>query len=196
MYLTAKRNQFTLEKFIDLNTRTPEELLKQIYAENYSWVETYVCQNSGTDADARDLFQESVTAAWINVREGRFEGDSGQFRAYLRQICRFKWINQLRANTRGRVVYGDPAEQPDLVMMEADMAEEQLYKSELLGRGWLQLGEKCKDVLKLFYYKRKSLVEIAGVTGDTEESLKTIKYRCMMRLRKFFMEEMTKDGKL
>lgn len=184
-----------MEKFIDLKARTPEEFLNQIYAENYSWVEAYVSQNSGTDADAKDLFQESLTAAWINVKAGRFEGDLDQFKAYLRQICRFKWINQLRANTRTRMVYGDPAEQPDLVMMDDDIAEENLYQSELLRQGWLQLGEKCKDVLKLFYYKRKSLNEIAGVTGDTEESLKTIKYRCMMRLRKFFMEEMSKDGK-
>lgn len=179
-----------MEPITDLTTETPEYLLKRVYADNLPWLENYIRRYSGNESDARDIFQESVAAAWINLKEGRFKGDAAQFNAYLRQICKFKWINQLRSGGRNKIVYDDALLQAEMAADDLDIVKEQLYRAGLLQKGFAKLGEKCRQVLRLFYYRRTSLSEIANAMGNTEESIKTIKYRCMVQLRKYFLEEM------
>ena len=48
-----------------------------------------------------------------------------------------------------------------------------------------KLDDKCRNVLDQFYFERKDLATIAAAMGVTEESVRTIKYRCMMKLRAF-----------
>jgi len=48
-----------------------------------------------------------------------------------------------------------------------------------------KLDDKCRTVLDRFYYERKDLATIATEMGVEEESIRTIKYRCMMKLRAF-----------
>jgi RNA polymerase sigma factor (sigma-70 family) len=62
-------------------------------------------------------------------------------------------------------------------------------EATLLRKCFEYLGEKCKNVLGLFYYKQQPMSKIAELTGDTEDSIKTIKYRCMQRLRKLYLEK-------
>lgn len=165
-----------------------------MYADNYPWLENYVRQNSGNESDAQDVFQESIAAAWLNLRQGRFAGDRTQFNAYLRQICRYKWINQIRSAARSRIIYSDTLLGQELENDGDEALEDQLQQSNLLRQSFMQLGAKCRQVLRLFYYKRKPLGEIADSMGNTEESIKTIKYRCMMQLRKLFLEQNKRHG--
>ena len=70
-----------------------------------------------------------------------------------------------------------------------DGLEEQLEQGQRLNRSFNLLGERCRDVLIRFYYKRQSLADIAAAMHQTEESMKTTKYRCMVQLRKLFLEQ-------
>lgn len=185
-----------METLINSTTVTPEDLLTKAYAENFPWLENYIRQFSGDAADAPDIFQESIAAAWINLREGRFNGDLTQFNAYLRQICKFKWINLLRATQRKKTVYGDALLLLEKEVDEMDRETERLHQSEVLQKSFAKLGLKCRQVLKLFYYRKKNMNQIALEMGNTEESIKTIKYRCMVQLRNIFLEEMKMDGKI
>lgn len=178
-----------METLINWSSGSPEDVLKQLYADNYPWLENYIRRNSGNDSDAEDIFQESIAAAWISLKEGRFKGDKAQFNAYLRQICRYKWINQIRSAARSKVIYNDTLLEEEMGSNEQEALKDQLRQSGLLQECFTQLGAKCKEVLCLFYYKRKPLAEIAAGMGNTEESIKTIKYRCMMQLRKLFLEQ-------
>lgn len=185
---------FVLETLTYWSSGNPEDLLKQMYADNYPWLENYVRQNSGNHSDAKDVFQESIAAAWISLKEGRFKGDEAQFNAYLRQICRYKWINQIRSAARNKIIYNDAYLEQEVGNNGYEALKDQLQQSGLLQECFMQLGAKCKQVLGLFYYSRKSLGEIAAGMGNTEESIKTIKYRCMMQLRKLFLEQNKKHG--
>ena len=48
---------------------------------------------------------------------------------------------------------------------------------------YAKLDDKCRTVLDRFYFERKDLAAIADEMGVEEESIRTIKYRCMMKLR-------------
>ncbi len=177
----------------DLQTDNPERLLAQVYADNFDWLTNYVLRNSGTTEDAADVFQEAVSAAWLNLRGGKFTGDAGQFNAYVRQICKYKWIAVLRSSARAR-----PILQEDLSLFEelsdqGNSLDEQQRQIRRLQASFDGIGEKCRELLSRFYFRRQSLAKIAAAMNHTEESAKTIKYRCMMRLRKIYLEQYGTD---
>ncbi|MBE7177181.1 MAG: sigma-70 family RNA polymerase sigma factor [Mucilaginibacter polytrichastri] len=183
-----------MKTLTDLRAARPKQIFEHVYAANYDWMIRYVLRNSGTEDEARDIFQEAVSAAWINLRTGRFQGDEEQFNAYIRQISKYKWLSYLQSAGKKRTVYADDvlrsADEPD---PSVTGIEDQQEEHRLLTSSFSRLGEKCRRVLRLFYYEKYSLAEIAAETGDGEESLKTIKYRCMMQLRQIFLKEREKD---
>lgn len=185
-----------METLTDWSSADPNDLLTQLYADNYPWLENYIRQNSGNGSDAQDVFQESIAAAWISLKEERFKGEKSAFNAYLRQICRYKWINEMRSSARSRVFYNDALLEKETAVDNHEILQDQLRQSGLLKDCFARLGTKCKQVLQMFYYQRKQLSEIADDLGNTEESVKTIKYRCMLQLRKLFLDQRKKNGGL
>lgn len=173
----------------------PEETFKHLFTANFPWLLQYVQQNSGNGSDAEDIFQESLFAAWISLREGRFLGNMEQFSAYFRRICQNKWINHLNSAHHAKTSYRDDFTGIEPAQEEQIAAKQSNDEGRLLRKCFNELGEKCKKVLGLFYYKKQSMSKIAELTGDTEESIKTIKYRCMQRLRKMYLENKAHGGK-
>lgn len=178
----------------DRITDNPEETLKSIYADNFPWLESYILQNSGNSEDAQDVFQESIFAVWLNLKSGKFIGTRDQLNAYVRQICKYKWINQLRSANRKKTFY--PNDLPDEQTNSLLDNQEETERNTALSSSIALLGHKCRKVLELFYFKKKSLAAIATDMQNTEESIKTIKYRCMMQLRKHYLEATNKNGTL
>lgn len=182
-----------MKAFKDLIHKSPETVLSKVYADNFRWWEKHVRQNSGNQHDAEDIFQEAVCAAWLNLKEGRFEGSPEQFNAYVRQICKYKWINHLQSFTRTKMHLQDDFSSYGNHADPGSEHEAQWRESRLLQHCFDQIGHKCRSVLEAFYYKRQSLAFIADKTGDTEESIKTIKYRCMKKLRTRYLEKYAAD---
>ncbi len=158
--------------------------METIYAENYYSVERYVVSNSGTDDDAKDVYQEAIVAAWINAKEGKFETKTDKsIGGYIFQIAKYKWLDRLKSAQRkatARLVkenLGDPAED--------EYTEEQEQRMDKLNELYSKLDEKCKQILNRFYYQKCSLEEIGELLGYDTGTVKTLKYRCMKKLRKF-----------
>lgn len=158
------------------NART----LSALYTKHFPAVRSYVLQNNGSEDDARDVFQESIVVLWLGVKEGRVvpEADAGGF---LFRVAKNKWLDVLRsaAHKQMKVVHDDRiAERID----EVDDLEERIVR---LRGVYDKLDDKCRQVLDQFYYERKDLATIATGMGVEEDSIRTIKYRCMMKLRAF-----------
>ncbi len=155
--------------------------VRALYKAHFPAVRQYVVQNSGTGSDAQDVFQEAMAVLWLKVKEGLIQpdGDPGGF---LFRVAKNKWLDQLRSAARKhmRVVHDDrvlgQVEEAD------DGVEERLAR---LRSVYGALDEKCRTVLDRFYFERKDLAAIASELGVNEESIRTIKYRCMMKLRAF-----------
>lgn len=181
----------SVPKFLTENTN---QTLTRIYAEVFPRARTYIMQNSGQEEDARDIFQESLIAAWTNNINGRFSGDMNGFSAYLMQIVKYKWLNRLDSSEHRKTIYKDSADNlPDADSREA-LAKE-LEESTILQDCMESLDGSCKEILTRFYYKKESLQRIAAELSYTVESIKTVKYRCMQRLRKQFIEKIKSSEK-
>ena len=180
---------FTNEELVSGIAENDRQVLNYIYHKNFPAVKQYVIQNSGEEADARDIFQEAMIATWMNIRDRKFQlVDGTTLDGYLCQIARNKWLDHLRSKSTRHTVR--------LVNSPADYAIESDNDSHLneeerivyLQRLYNSLGLKCQQILKLFYFKKQSLLQISESLNHDPETLRTMKYRCMMKLRKLHGE--------
>lgn len=152
-----------------------------LYKAHFRSVRQYVLQNNGTGSDAQDVFQEAMAVLWLKVKEGQFlpDTDPGGF---LFRVAKYKWLDVVRsaANKHMKVVH-DQRELDERTDARDDI-EERIVR---LRGVYDKLDDKCRKVLDQFYFERKDLGTIAAGMGVEEESIRTIKYRCMMKLRAF-----------
>jgi RNA polymerase sigma factor (sigma-70 family) len=161
--------------------RNDPATIRALYAKHFPAVRQYVLKNSGTRSDAQDIFQEAVTVLWMSVKDGRLvpDVDPGGF---LYRVAKNKWLDVVRsaAHKHMKVVHDDRA------LDRTDDAIENIEERIVRLRGvYDKLDDKCRSVLDQFYFERKDLATIAAGMGVEEESIRTIKYRCMMKLRAF-----------
>ena len=154
--------------------------LKEIYAKNYPSVEAYIYQNSGNSDDAKDIFQEAITAAWLNTKQGKFEPkDESSLGGYIYRIAKFKWLDRVKSKSYKSTMRladdYDPAEE-----VESDNSDERI---DQLREMYRKLGDKCQNLLNKFYYAKMSLEEIGAELGFDAATVKTQKYRCMKKLK-------------
>lgn len=163
----------------------PKHWLDSAYQNNQNWCIRYVIKNQGSEQEAKDIFQDSLAAAWVNLRTGKFEGNEENFHGYIRQICKYKWLNELKR--KGRFTNAIDLERMDATPDDNEDLNLLLDETDILMKSIESLGDNCKVILKAFYYLKESLTEIAHKMGTTDQSIKTIKYRCMNRLRKAYI---------
>ena len=64
-----------------------ERALSRLYRQHWPMVSHFILQNSGSDDDAQDVYQEGVLVFYEKVRDGSLEL-SCQIKTYLYAVCR------------------------------------------------------------------------------------------------------------
>ncbi|MBK9417346.1 MAG: sigma-70 family RNA polymerase sigma factor [Flavobacteriales bacterium] len=169
----------TLPEWAAALCRNDTATVRALYKMHFPGVKQYVLQNSGTSDDAQDVFQEAISVLWLSVKEGRLVAgtDPGGF---IYKVAKNKWLDVVRsaAHKHMKVVHDERSmDRPTDV---SDDIEDRLVR---LREVYAKLDDKCRTVLDRFYFERKDLAAIADEMGVEEESIRTIKYRCMMKLR-------------
>jgi RNA polymerase sigma factor (sigma-70 family) len=143
-----------------------------------------VHKNSGSNADALDIFQEGIIALWTNISQGKYElQENAKIGTYLFALCRNLWISKLR---KKKVEKPIDNEAPFVDQSTVDLLEDEYEQVKELTDFFNKLGDACKKLLDLFYYKKNSLKEIALLMSITEKTAKNNKYRCMQSLRQLY----------
>lgn len=158
--------------------------LKAFYVSNYPKIEALVLKNSGSQDHAKDVYQEAFISMWNNIRNESFtpQNDSA-LQGYLYQIAKNKWMDVLRSK---RFKSTQPlSEERSLYLSYDEINEDEDYSEKLNAtmQSFKDLGQPCKDLLKTFYFEKKSLREIASELKIEESSVRNKKYRCMEKLR-------------
>lgn len=169
--------------WLDGLRRNEPQAVRDIYSRHFPAVKHYVLENNGTTDDAKDMFQEAFLVLWTKVKQGAIDiqamPDPGGF---LFQVAKNKWLDVVRsaAKKNMRVLH-------DIHIDHSGAGEIQEMEERILRlrEVYAQLDAKCRQVLDQFYFERKDLATIAQELGVEEESIRTIKYRCMMKLRAF-----------
>lgn len=184
MATNSNKREFRAEEVIEAFKTNDRNLTAELYRMHYPEVLRYVLQNSGDEADAKDIYQEAFIALWRNVKTDRLADKPGtNIGGYLFQIARHKWLDKLKSTQhKSTVRLADENAESDTD--ETNWVLERESQFEALAASFEKLGDKCRSILKMFYYEKKSLEEIGSELDYDASVIRTKKYRCMMQLRK------------
>jgi len=158
-----------------------------LYQKYQSSILRMVQKNNGNAEDALDIFQEGVIALWTNIQKDKFQlQDKARISTYLYALCRNIWISRLRKKKTTHSIDDNPHLE---IAAEVDEMEEQHSRINELEQQFRKLGDACQQILKLFYYQKASMQEIAVAMEITENTAKNNKYRCMQRLKAIYESE-------
>ena len=139
----------------------------------------YVQSNNGSADDAKDIFQDALVILYKNVQSENFIL-TGSLKTYLLAIVKNLWFQELRRRNKIRVT----SEQVDIaeVIISHDAEDFEIAKA-----AFNLLGEKCRQILIMFYFKKKTYKELASFLafGD-ERTAKNQKYRCLQKAKENF----------
>lgn len=164
-------------------TNNERKALDTIYQQSFGQIKQFIVHNNGSEQDAEDIFQEGLLAVWRNIKSGKYENQKNvKLSTYVFQVCKYRWFEHLKS---AKVKYSTRLNPEYDIVEENNLAQlqEEEERASYLRSLFEQLGEKCQQILNLYYYKKKSLAEIAQEMDYTPQSAKNEKYRCMQRLK-------------
>ncbi|GAB2459002.1 hypothetical protein GCM10011375_08580 [Hymenobacter qilianensis] len=178
---------YTDEEFVAAIQGGDDRALAQLYRLHLPMISHLVLQNSGTEDEAKDVYQEGVMVFYEKVREGSLEL-SCQIKTYLYAVCRRLWLKRLAEKNRfnGRLEDHEPYLETG-AEADVDQAEERDQRFATMAEALNHLGEPCRSLLEGFYLQEKSMQQLTAEFGYTNaDNAKNQKYKCLVRLKKLF----------
>lgn len=177
-----KPNDLPFNETVVLIKANDAATLKKLYKTNFAKVKRYVLNNSGSEQQAKDVYQDAFIAMWRNVKNDKFVAKSETaINGYLFKIAKYKWLDHVRSVRYKNTTFINR----DMEYDEPDIEIEEANNNRLsrLMDCIANLGERCQTLLKLFYFERKTYREIAQILQIDEAYARTAKYRCQEQLK-------------
>ncbi len=135
---------------------------------------------------ARDVYQVAVVILYENIRSGKLTSLQSSVKTYLFGIGKNKIMEELAAQKKVQHIQENFRFEP--LPEDSKEEKEEVFKS--LETALIELGEPCRTVLEMYYYKNYGIEEIASALNyKGTDSAKTQKYKCLMRLKKIFAQQ-------
>jgi RNA polymerase sigma factor (sigma-70 family) len=161
-----------------------EKALEFIYKKYYRMMTKLVITNSGTEDEARDIYQDALVVFWQKSRSGNLVLTS-KISTYVYSICQNLWRKELDRKKRLSNEEKDSSETLDLDGPE---------REKIIARCMEQLGETCRKVLTYYYFDELSMQEIADKLGFANtDTAKTKKYKCKQKLDELIKAQYTEQ---
>ena len=158
---------------------------QEIYARFYGMIAHLIRQNSGTESDAEDIFQDTVVVLYEQVQSANLTLTC-TLKTYVYSIARNLWLKELRKR-KSFAKWKDYEKHVEIDHSGGDEVED--GRMERVTMAIKNLGEKCRSILTLFYYHNKDMKDIAEELGYTNsDNAKNQKYKCMKQLKKMTLE--------
>ena len=147
-----------------------------------------VCSNSGSEQEAKDIYQEAVMAFYERVQQPAFVLTC-KIKTYLYAVCRRLWLKKQAEKKRFN---GNIEDVETFLGLDDEIADlfEKEKRLERMESSLNGLGEPCRSILEDFYIKDFSMEDIISKFGYTNaDNAKNQKYKCLQRLKKLFFED-------
>jgi len=165
--------QMDEKEVFDRIQKGDEKALELIYKKYYRMMTKLVITNSGTEEEARDVYQDALVVFWQKARSGNLVM-TAKMSTYIYSICQNLWRKELDRKKRLSNEEKDGSHSMDLDSPE---------REKIIAKCLDQLGETCKKVLMYYYFEEMSMQEIAEKLGFANtDTAKTKKYKCKQKL--------------
>jgi len=150
-----------------------EKALEFLYQKYYRMMTKLVITNSGTEEEARDVYQDALIVFWQKATSGNLVLTS-KMSTYIYSICQNLWRKELDRKKRL-----SSEEKDTSVTIDTESSERETILAKCID----QLGETCKKVLMFYYFEEMSMQDIADKLGFANtDTAKTKKYKCKKKL--------------
>ncbi|HLR38709.1 MAG TPA: sigma-70 family RNA polymerase sigma factor [Chitinophagaceae bacterium] len=171
------------QRYIEGLLHDDERVIDEIYKRFSQKIKRWIMNNSGSVAEAGDVFQEAVIVVYKQSREKDLKLTC-PFEAYLMAIVKRMWFKMLKTRGRRGVtidlddVYNVGTS--NIEEMEEALAQEE--KESKIMNYFETLGERCKEIIRLCLKKGAAQEEIAEQLGLSYGYLRKKKSKCMAAL--------------
>lgn len=156
-----------------------DKAFKKLY-HLYPKIEKLILSKGGKKSDAQDVFQEALIILSRNLERSDFKL-TASFYTYLYSVSRFVWKdmqNKFKTQQLHELKGND-------VSFFQHVLEEKKYR--FAENAFRQLGERCQQLLQLFYLKSIPFKEIAiKMQFKSEKIAKNQKYKCLQKAKDLF----------
>lgn len=171
------------EKIIQEIRNGNKKLLGKIYSSNIADFKIFARKYQMENELIKDVYQESMIVLYENIISGKLTKLQSSIKTYLFAIGKYKLIQHLRLKEKNPFIHFDDIS----LLYEFDSCEEKEEEGDnisLIQNGYRQLGEKCQQILRMFYYEGKKLDEIQQqLDYDSKDTVKSQKSRCLRQLK-------------
>ena len=170
-----------IRKLKSTNEQDNEEALNDLYGSLHQPVARFILRNKGNSQDVDDIFHDGLIAFYKLAKQDKLN-DQMDVEAYVFTICRNMWAKKLmKAPVELELddrFHSIPVEE---ISVQTIFSKE---RSDLLDQIIGQLGEECNKIIRLYYYQRVRMREIANLLNfSSEQMAKNKKSGCMKKLR-------------
>lgn len=158
--------------------------LKHIYSSNRMAFIGFAKKYPITEEDIIDIYQDAIIALRDNAVKGTIDDLKSELKTYLFSIGKYMIYDKLKQQKKMHLVDDTSRfineENTFSLPNNNELTTEQLQ----LQIAFKTLGEKCKEVLTLFYYRGFDLEEIMNELNYTNKDVvKSQKSRCLKSLK-------------
>lgn len=150
-----------------------EELFEQVFLQHFKDCVHYLMKNySLSHEDAYDTSMDTLIHFRKKLIEGKIAYGNVRFlftkmasQIYIKSKNKLKRVDGLTYNSESTI------NEEELIILEKSIED---------------LGEECQDLLKLNFYEKMTVAEIAIIKNKNAASLRKTKQRCLLKLKNLF----------
>ncbi|MCF8378087.1 MAG: RNA polymerase sigma factor [Bacteroidales bacterium] len=173
-------NSFSEKEIIDGIRRRDNRVLSYVYKSHYSAILNLVLTNSGSEDDAKDIFQETLIVVFKNIREKADFNLSSGFQTYMYSIARLLWLKTIRNRKEDQKRLNES--HPYIDFEPPKPFNDQDIRYSLYQRAYRTIPEDCQEILRLTVdgVSQKDIAEKLGFRS--ENYIKKRKHFCKQYL--------------
>ena len=166
-------------KLIEGIVNNDYKTISKVYHANYNLVKTLVINNSGSEDDAQDIYQDSMMVLIDKLNAGMEL--NCKISSFLYSVARNLWLKRLKKDKLNQQLTKE-----DIIPIEEDLDlyNENEQKLITIKSALKSLGERCQELLEKYYLNNLRMAEIANQMGYTNaDNVKNQKYKCFKKLK-------------
>jgi RNA polymerase sigma factor (sigma-70 family) len=181
MVLRLVKSVYEDDEVLLLAIRNQEEdAYKFLYERLYPSTERYVVNNGGSQEDAKDIFQECLMILTEKIHRNLHL--TSALSTFFYSVVKHHWSKKLLY--KGRISNLIPEH-----TIEDDDTDTLIEENNAITMRMLEaiknLGERCQEILSLYYWQRHSMKEIAEkLNYSNADNAKNQKHKCLNQIRK------------
>ena len=182
----------TDEQLITQLKQRNQQALKSIYLDYKTAFYAFMVRYNADHMVLEDIFQDALIVLYENAQAGKLDSLKSSVKTYLFGIGKFMLFKHFRDSkkevpTEDTYLF-DTYEQKVIEDVQEDKGLND-YQEKLVSN-FKKLGDKCRQILELFYVQGMKLDEITQTQGYENKSVaKSQKSRCLKSLKELIRNE-------